>query len=94
MPNSLRSLRRHSSWFLGEVSSNRAWHLRANHGAVLNFAGHLRVLHDLPTTLRITDWTYSQIAMANGLTWEKGRTMVPLRSDWERELRGLIEKAA
>ncbi len=52
------------------------------------------VLHDLPTTLRITDWTYTQIAMAKGLTWEKGRTMVPLSGDWERELRELIEKAA
>ena len=52
------------------------------------------VQHDLPTTLRIADWTYSQIAMANGLTWEKGRTMVPLSGEWERELRELIERAA
>jgi 5-methylcytosine-specific restriction endonuclease McrA len=52
------------------------------------------VLHDLPTTLRITDWTYSQVATASGLTWEQGRTMVPLSGDWERELRELIEKAA
>lgn len=52
------------------------------------------VQHDLSTTLRIADWTYSQIAMAHGLTWEKGRTMVPLSGDWERELRELIGKAA
>ena len=64
-------------------------------GTELASAFHDRgVQHDLPTTLRITNWTYSQIAMANGLTWEKGRTMVPLSSDWERELRELIEKAA
>jgi len=56
--------------------------------------GDRGVQHDLPTTLRIADWTYSQIAMAHGLTWEKGRTMVPLSGDWERELRELIEKAA
>ncbi|MCB9925564.1 MAG: HNH endonuclease [Planctomycetaceae bacterium] len=52
------------------------------------------VLHDLSTTLRITDWTYSQVAMADGLTWEKGRTMVPLSGNWERTLRELIERAA
>lgn len=52
------------------------------------------VLHDLQTTLRITDWTYSQVAMASGLTWEQGRTMVPLSGNWERTLRELIEKAS
>ena len=64
-------------------------------GTELASAFHDRgVPHDLPTTLRITDWTYTQIAMADGLTWEKGRMMVPLSGDWERELRELIEKAA
>ena len=52
------------------------------------------VLHDLSTTLRITDWTYSQVSMAHGLTWEQGRTMVALPNGWERELWAMIAKAA
>lgn len=73
-----------------------AWIERNDHsGPDLASAFHDRgVLHDLPTTLRITDWTYSQVAMSRGLTWEKGRTMVHLPTDWERELRELIDRAA
>lgn len=40
------------------------------------------VLHDLPTSMRITGWAYQQTFDAGGLTWVKKEEMVPLGMDW------------
>jgi len=40
------------------------------------------ILHDLPTTLRITDWAYQQCQQAAGMTWVRGNELVKLDGDW------------
>ncbi len=40
----------------------------------------------LPTSLRITEWTYRQVELAKGLTWAKGRTMVELPESWHEHM--------
>ncbi len=48
------------------------------------------VLHDLPTSVRITDWAYQQTFDANGLTWQRGNDMTPLPPGWQEPLRELL----
>lgn len=45
-----------------------------------------RVLHDLPTSIRIASWAYQQTSEFNGLTWARQQEMVPLPSDWRQAL--------
>lgn len=45
-----------------------------------------RILHDLPTTLRITDWAYQQHGDAHGLTWVSGNQLIPLGAGWRSTL--------
>ena len=45
---------------------------------------------DLSTSLRITEWTYGQVELVGGLTWEKGHTMVPLPLNWHDQLGALM----
>lgn len=45
------------------------------------------VLHDLPTSLRIANWAYSQTFEAGGLVWTNDEGMVPLKDDWTEALR-------
>ena len=53
----------------------------------------VNVAHDLSVSTRITLWAYEQADAAGGLTWVKGKALVPLESDWEHALRkGLIPK--
>ena len=49
------------------------------------------VLHDLPTSLRITEWAYQQTFAAGGLTWRKKADLVPLPRDWQQPLLHLQE---
>lgn len=39
--------------------------------------------HELSLSRGITRWAYQQVADRQGLVWEKGRTLVPLRPGWE-----------
>jgi hypothetical protein len=41
-----------------------------------------KVMHDLPTTLRITDWAYRQNQEAAGMTWLRGKELIRLEGDW------------
>lgn len=40
------------------------------------------VQHDLPVSESIARWAYDQTKAANGLVWERARTLVPLGDDW------------
>ena len=51
------------------------------------------VLHDLPTSVRITNWAYQTTFDAGGLTWETKETMVPLPPDWQRPLIQLLDSS-
>ena len=47
----------------------------------------VNVTHDLSISTRITLWAYEQADAVGGLTWVKGKALVPLESDWEHALR-------
>jgi hypothetical protein len=47
------------------------------------------ILHDLPTTVHIAEWAYSQTQSAGGLTWLRNDELVPLSEEWRVDLEKL-----
>ena len=45
------------------------------------------VSHNVSVSTRITQWAYEQAEEVGGLTWVKGKALVPLESDWEQALK-------
>lgn len=63
-------------------------------GQIADEFGERGMICDLPTSLRIAEWTYRQVDDVGGLTWEKGRTMVPLAGNWNHQLALALKKSA
>jgi len=49
------------------------------------------VFHDLPTSLRIANWVYTQAYEASGLTWVQKNTMVALPREWRKPLAEILD---
>jgi 5-methylcytosine-specific restriction endonuclease McrA len=47
------------------------------------------ILHDLPTTMHVTEWAYAQTEFARGLTWLRKNELIPLAEEWRADLRKL-----
>ena len=45
------------------------------------------VIHDLSVSTRVTHWAYEQADAVGGLTWTKGKELVPLESGWQQALK-------
>ena len=48
------------------------------------------VICDLPSSLRIANWAYSQTFDCRGLTWLRGDELLPLQPDWNVSLTRLL----
>lgn len=60
------------------------WVAQLERGGSVLASGFSRrgILHDLTTSLRITDWAYRQNQLAAGMTWVRGNELVKLDGDW------------
>jgi len=47
------------------------------------------ILHNLPTTMHVTEWAYAQTEFARGLTWLRKNELIPLAAEWRADLRKL-----
>jgi hypothetical protein len=64
----------HLDRWVGQIESS---------GSTLSAAfDRCRVLHDLRTTLQITDWAYRQNQEAKGMTWLRGKELVRSDRGW------------
>ncbi|HEY1602810.1 MAG TPA: HNH endonuclease, partial [Pirellulales bacterium] len=56
-------------------------------GPQLGFACEERqMVANLTASVKVAEWTYGQVANANGLTWLKGKELIPLPAGWHRYL--------
>lgn len=46
------------------------------------------ITHDLGTSVKIAKWAYGQLAATNGLVWQAGSSLIPLREGWAVHLAG------
>lgn len=77
---------------IASIEFLEAWTLRnLQHQEILeNEFDSRRVLHDLPTSVRITDWAYQQTFDGGGQTWRRKKEMVPLAFGWRDSLSDLL----
>jgi len=75
---------------LAAVDHLAAWAERnSQHGEELVRELNSReVVHDLEASKQIAHWAYTQVETSGGLTWIRGKELVPLRPTWATVLRG------
>jgi len=75
---------------LAAVDHLAAWIERnAQHGGELERELNSReVIHDIGVSERIAHWAYTQVQTTGGLTWIRGKELVPLSPDWATILPG------
>jgi hypothetical protein len=61
---------------------------RRHEGLLLGEFDRRGITHDLPTSIQIAKWAYSQVASTQGLVWVAGTQLAPLGSEWKTQLQG------